>query len=59
MLQRDSFVTLVHLLYTKCGKLRLSALFLMKCFGGIKEMPYLCSVDGESITLIVTLNFKI
>jgi hypothetical protein len=28
-------------------------------FGGIKEMPYLCSVDGDSITLIVTLNFKI
>ena len=32
--------------------------FFDDLFGGIKEMPYLCSVDGESITLIVTLNYE-
>jgi hypothetical protein len=27
-------------------------------FGGIKEIPYLCSVNGKSITLVLTLNYE-
>jgi hypothetical protein len=36
-----------------CGCLH----FFDEIFGGIKEMPYLCSVNGKSITLVLTLNY--
>ena len=37
-----------------CGCLH----FFDEMFGGFKEMPFLCSVNGKSITLIVTLNYE-
>ena len=37
-----------------CGCLH----FFDEMFGGFKEMLYFCSVNGKSITLIVTLNYE-
>jgi hypothetical protein len=37
-----------------CGCLH----FFDEMFGGIMGIAYLCSVNGKSITLIVTLNYE-